>query len=174
MNHFATIFKNFGLLSVSDIISRIIGFILVVLFARYLGAEQFGIYSYVIVLTLLFGTLMDFGIPIITTRDLSHTKEKTKSYLVTGGILKLFLSALVVLLMLIVTWIINKPGGVNTLIYIASIWTIINSYERFFFSIFQAYETMKYESILVVMAKIGWLISLLVVIFYKLSLVSLF
>ena len=174
MNHFATIFKNFGLLSASDIISRILGFILIVLFARYLGAEQFGVYSYVIVLTLLFGTLMDFGMPIITTRDLSHEKEKTKDYLVTGGILKLFLSVIVVLLLLIVTWIINKPDEVNTLIYIASIWTVINSYERFFFSIFQAYEIMKYESILVVMAKIGWLISLLIVIFYKLDLSALF
>lgn len=174
MNHFTTIFKNFGLLSASDIVSRILGFILVVLFARYLGSEQFGIYSYVIVLTLLFGTLMDFGIPIITTRDLSHEKEKTKSYLVTGSILKIFLSAIVVLLMLITTWAINKPDEVNTLIYIAIIWTVINSYERFFFSIFQAYETMKYESILVVMAKIGWLISLLIVIFYNLSLRSLF
>ena len=59
MNTVQRIAKNTGVLLISQITSYIIGFFLIMYTARYLGAEGFGILSFALAFTGIFGVFSD-------------------------------------------------------------------------------------------------------------------
>ena len=53
--------KNTGVLLASQVVSYAIGFFFVMYTARYLGAEGFGVLSFALAFTGIFGVFSDFG-----------------------------------------------------------------------------------------------------------------
>lgn len=67
-----------------------VGLIVGVWVARYLGPEQYGIYSYAIAVAALFGMLGTLGLDSIVVRDLARDPGNKNSILGTAFFLKLF------------------------------------------------------------------------------------
>lgn len=174
MNIFKTIFKNTSWLVFSEVITKVIGLILTILIARYFGTDGFGIYSFVLAFAMLFTVLSDFGLATITTRDLSKDKKQTEKYINNISIIKIFLSMITLLLIITTIQFFNKTLEITFLVYLAGIWMVASSFEHFFFSIFRAYEKMKYEAIINILSKILWLIATIIVVILKLNLTILF
>jgi len=98
-----------------DKIFRIgLNFLLTILIARYLGAESFGLWNYVIAFVALFSILSSLGLDSIVTRDLIREDVLNDEVLgaafllkLAGGVLALFVSSISILFL--------RPGEPLTL-----------------------------------------------------------
>ena len=80
MNTVQRIAKNTGVLLVSQIASYIIGFFFVMYTARYLGAAGFGILSFALAFTGIFGVFSDLGLSTLTVREAARDKSLARKY----------------------------------------------------------------------------------------------
>ncbi len=169
-----TIIKNTFWLIGAQVVIKCIAFVLVILLARYLGVEEFGKYSFVITFIAFFGLIADFGLSTLTIRDIARDKDKIKDYLNIIASFKLILALITILLIFITIQFVAKTHDIKVLVYLASIWVVLNSFNQFFIAVFNAYEKMQYEAFIRITEKLIWLGLALIVIFNKMSIVTLF
>lgn len=129
-------------------------FLFYIFLARVLGKEEFGQYSFAYTFVVLWGFLMDWGFSTIITKRIARDK---------GNHLTLFhdlfakeLIASVIFLVLAVSSLIvlNIEAGLKVLIGLMLLGMVLDAYLKFFCGVYRAFETMEYESILVVIQKV--------------------
>jgi O-antigen/teichoic acid export membrane protein len=147
MNITQRILKNTLILSVSQIISYILVFFYTIYIARYLGAEGFGILSFAIAIAGIFFILTDLGMSTVTVRDVARDKSLGSKYIGNGLIIKLILSVVSFVLIALTTTILKYPPQTITVVYFIFLSTIIGSISTFIYSVFQAHESMEYQSV---------------------------
>lgn len=147
MNTVKRIAKNTSYLLVSQILVYLFGFFYIVYAARYLGTLEFGILSFALAFTSMFGFFVDLGLASITTRDLSRDKSLTKKYVNNIIFLKILLGILTfVLIMSLITFLGYSYMIIQVVLFLA-FYFILNSFSVFFYSVFQAYEKMEFQAI---------------------------
>jgi len=87
--HLLQILSNGGWLFLDKLIRMAGGLLVGVWVARYLGPEQFGLMSYALAITALFGSIAALGLPGIIVRDLLQKPEKAGVTLGTAFLLQL-------------------------------------------------------------------------------------
>lgn len=141
---FLKYFFNTGWLMVNQFTKLIVGLFIGIWVTRYLGPEQFGIYSYALSFSVLFKTLASLGLSRIVIRDLVRYEEKTDVILGTTYRLKLFGSfASILLLVLILAFLPNLESEVKMYIIIIVFGTAFTSLQVIDFY-FQAKVLSKY------------------------------
>ncbi|MBA7530506.1 hypothetical protein ES705_22714 [subsurface metagenome] len=75
MNTIQTIAKNTGALAISNVITSILGFFLLIYLARYLGEVGFGKYSFALSFTTLFVVFANLGMNNYIIRELARNKN---------------------------------------------------------------------------------------------------
>ena len=154
MNTIQTIAKNTGVLAISQVITSILGFFLLIYIARYLGEVGFGKYSFAISFTALFVIFADLGINQLIIRELARNKELTNEYLTNVSIIKLLLSFLAFGFIVLTINIMDYPRDTTYAVYLFGIYMILTSFAQTFRSIFQAFERMEYDAVVMVIEKI--------------------
>lgn len=101
--------------------------------ARYLGPEQFGLWSYAIAFTSLFSAFASFGIDSIVVRELVKNPERQNELLGTAFVLKL-IGGTLTLLIAIVAILLLRNGDTLTL------WMVAISAAGFIFQSFNVIE----------------------------------
>jgi O-antigen/teichoic acid export membrane protein len=86
---FMKYFYNTSWMFAEQILKMIAGVLVGIWVARYLGPEQFGIFSYVLAFTVIFSGIAKLGLDSIVVRDLVNQPEKRDIYLGTAFWLKL-------------------------------------------------------------------------------------
>lgn len=114
--------------------------------ARYLGPEQFGIYSYAIAFVALFGVIAKLGLDGIVVRDLVNHPEKRDTYLGTAFWLKLFGALLTLATLTIAVRFTGNDATTNLYVFIIASGLIFQSFEVVD-SYFQSRVLSKYVSI---------------------------
>ena len=142
-----TLIKNSFWLFVGEGFNKSLMFLLTVLIARYLGAIGYGKFSFAFSFIGLFVVIADFGLNILTIREIAHNKELVKKYLENITTLKIFLGLVTYILIVITTQFLGKDREIIGLVYLFGIYIIINSYNVFLRSISRAFERMEYETI---------------------------
>ncbi|MCR4336033.1 MAG: flippase, partial [archaeon] len=89
-----TIAKNTGLLLFANIFSKAIMFLIAIFIARSLSIEEFGFYSYALILGGVFLATSDLGVSTFVLREISKNYEKRNFFLASGINAKIVLSAL--------------------------------------------------------------------------------
>ncbi|HAS64371.1 MAG TPA: flippase, partial [Vibrio sp.] len=97
--------------------------------ARYLGPDRFGVFSYVMAFTSIFGGLAKLGLDGIVVRELINRPEKCDVYLGSAFWLKLLGSILVVLLVLIILPFTNNDSSTNFLVLIVVSGFVLQTFE---------------------------------------------
>ena len=154
MNTVQRIVKNISFTGISQIIITILGFVLIIYLARYLGEADFGQYNFALYFTSLFIPLADLGISQFMIRELARDKGIFDKFIVNALIIKVPLSIITLLLIGLFTYIMGYPQNVINLVYLFGIYTIFSSFVLTFKSIFQAYEKLEYTSLLVIIEKL--------------------
>ncbi|MDD5638422.1 MAG: flippase [Candidatus Pacebacteria bacterium] len=142
-----TIFKNTFWLMLAEGISKGLMFFLTILIARYLGAEGYGIFSFAFAFVALFAVLADFGLSTLTIREVAREKSLARKYIDNIATIKLILGIITFGLIVGIIQFLEKTPEVKTLVYLAGICVIIQSFTEFFQSIFRAFEKMQYEAL---------------------------
>ena len=142
-----TIFKNTIWLSVAEIISSILLFFFTVFVAKYLGAEKYGQLAFALSIATLFAVLVDFGLGILTIREVARDKALANKYLSSIFTLRVLLSVVFLILMFFVGLLSGKGSLVVCLVVLTSLYMVFNHLMQACNAIFRAFERMKYEAI---------------------------
>lgn len=143
-----TIAKNIFWLALSEIIPKAVVAVLAMITARYLGVEGFGKFSFAFSFALVFSVIVDFGFVPFTTREVARDESLAKKFLENISTVKVILSVVAFGAIFIVLGFLKKPSDVMVLVLFSAIWMIIQSFARFFQSIFRASEKMEYVAFL--------------------------
>lgn len=173
MNTVQRIAKNIGVLAISQVITSILGFVVLIYIARYLGEVEFGKYSFAVSFTALFIIFADLGISNLIIRELARNKELTNEYLTNVSVIKLLLSFLAFALIALTINLMGYPQDTTYAVYLFGIYMILTSFALAFKSIFQAYEKMEYTAAVMIIEKIILISLIFFVIFSGYGLIEL-
>lgn len=112
-----------------QIFRMVLGLLVGVWVARYLGPEQFGMFSYAIAFVSIFGSFAKLGLDGILVRDLVNTPQKRDVYLGTAFGLKI-IGALVAMFIVVTTTIFtSRDYSTNLYIFIIACGILFQSAE---------------------------------------------
>lgn len=154
MSTIQTIAKNTSVLAISQVITSILGFVLLIYIARYLGEVGFGKFNFAVSFTALFIIFADFGISNLIIRELARNKELTNGYLSNVSLIKLLLSFLAFGLIAVTINLMDYPQDTTYAVYLFGIYMILTSFALTYRSIFQAFEKMEYHAIVMIIEKL--------------------
>jgi O-antigen/teichoic acid export membrane protein len=154
MNTIKTIAKNTGVLAISQVITTILGFFLLIYITRYLGEVEYGKYCFAASFTALFIIFADLGISNLIIRELARNKELTNEYLTNVSIIKLILSFVAFGFIVLTINLMDYPEDTTYAVYLFGIYTILTSFALTFRAIFQAFERMEYDAVVMVIEKL--------------------
>jgi O-antigen/teichoic acid export membrane protein len=146
MSTFKSIGRNSLFLASSQIIEKILYFLMAILLARYLGKGDYGKLIYAIAFANLFTFFWDFGLGRLIIRDVAKNRSDasiTFSSKFKFQIISCFIGILVLSLYLI---LFEIRGLEVYLIFIFGISTALNYLSNSFRSIFIAFERAEYET----------------------------
>lgn len=148
------IIKNISALALGELVTRILGLVLVIYLARYLGETGFGRYSFAFAFTSLFLVVTDLGMNTIIIRDIAREKTLAGRYVGNILVLRGFLSLISFFLIAVVINLMGYPGETRLAVYIVGIYTIMTSFSQLTRSVFRAFEKMEYEALLNIMERL--------------------
>lgn len=97
--------------------------------ARYLGPQQFGLFSYVLAFTAIFGGIAKLGLGGILVRELVNHPEKRDTYLGTAFWLKVIGAFIVIGLMAAIVPFTSNDANTNLFIFIIAAGLVFQSFE---------------------------------------------
>ncbi len=147
MNTVKRIFKNTGILFTAQIINYILAFFYTIYLARYLGVADFGVLTFGISFTTIMGVTADLGLSILAVREIARDKSISSHYTGNLIVIKLILSSITMGLIVLFMNLFNYPSQTIQVVYLLAIWMLLTSFTQLFYSVFQAYEKMEYQSI---------------------------
>lgn len=130
-NHqgFIRYFKNTSWMIAEQCLRIIAGLFVGIWVARYLGPEQFGIFSYVLAFTAVFGGIAKLGLDGIIVRELVNHPEKIDTYLGTAFWLKVIGAIIVIGLMAGIVPFTSNNNQTNFFIFIITAGLVFQSFE---------------------------------------------
>jgi O-antigen/teichoic acid export membrane protein len=141
-----TIFKNTFWFYAGRGISNVSSFILMVYIARILGANEYGRFTFALAFVSLFGVLADLGISTILIREFAGSKEREHEFQSLLS-LKMFLGALMLMVVSIGSFFITADPGIRKMIWILALYMLINNgFLGMYYSFFQARQKMEYQA----------------------------
>lgn len=164
MESIKTIAHNTLFLTVGQIITIISTYLYTIYSARYLGAEGFGILSFAIAFTGVSCLIVDLGMNVLATREVSRNNLLAGKYIGNMIFVKIILSIFTLALTVIVINYLKYPSNVVQVVYLITLSTIFTSFSSTFTSIFQAFQKMKYISIGKIMSNVFMLTGTLIAI----------
>jgi len=140
--------KNTTVLLTSQVIVKMLHFVLVIFVARYLGAAAFGKYAFAISFTILFSVLADMGLNILITREIARDKSKADIYLGSALIIKSILALIAFAVIITSINLMHYPSDTIIVVYIATFALVFNTLASTFATVYQAFERMEYEAVI--------------------------
>lgn len=146
MNNFQKVFRNTSYLFISEIIIKILGVLWVVILARNLSVDNYGIYSVVVSFIAIFSFLPDMGVGIITIREIAKHKNKASTLLGEAFLLNSILAFLTIFVALFISYIFHVQEHI--LIFIALITLLFSTIRSIAVFYFDGMEKMQFSAIL--------------------------
>lgn len=125
---FMRYFKNTSWLFAEKILRMVVGLFVGIWIARYLGPEQFGLFSYAQSFVALFATFAILGLDSILVRELVKDERKRDVLLGTAFVLKLIGATIVLSLLAFAVSLQDNDNLTNSLIFIIASSTIFQSF----------------------------------------------
>lgn len=129
-------------------------FLFYIFLARVLGKEQFGQYSFAYTFVVLWGFLMDWGFSTIITKRIARDKGGGQSLFHDLFAKELIASVIFLVLAISSLIVLNIEAELKVLIGLMLLGMVLDAYLKFFCGVYRAFEAMKYESVLVVIQKV--------------------
>lgn len=132
----------------SQVTTKIIGLVWIILIARFLGDSGFGKLSFAMSFCAIFGILIEFGFSNLTTREVARDKSAAAKYLNNIVTIKVILSVVVGCLIFVSIWLLEYPHDTALVVYVVALSVIARSVASVPRSLFYAFERMEYPSII--------------------------
>ncbi len=142
-----TFLKNSFWLAAGNVVSRAMRAALIIVAARILQTEGYGIYSYALSLAGFFTIFSDIGLSSLLTRELSkHKNEDIAPYIATTFYIKIAFIVFSVAVTALLGPSFTKIAEVKVIIPIVALLTAFDSMRGFFYSITRSANQMEVEA----------------------------
>jgi O-antigen/teichoic acid export membrane protein len=142
-----TIAKSSVLLLVGQIVSLGIAAAYGIVLARYLGVTGFGLLSTAIAFTSVFTPFTSLGLSTLATREVARDKSLASKYLGNLIMIEIALASGTFCLIALAAYVLRYPQETVTLIYVLALSVVCAGFTGVFYSLFQAFERMEYQSL---------------------------
>lgn len=115
---------------------------------------------------------MDMGLGQLTVREVARDKSLTQKYVNNTTVMKLILSISTFILTVLIVYILPYTEQTRIVVYLITISFIFNAFSSIFYSIFQSYEKMEYQSVATILNSVVMLIGTLLAIYFKLDVMA--
>ena len=142
--------RSFLVLLCSQFFSKIAGYLYFLLAARYLGVENFGIYTYALAVVTILSVFIDYGFSTFSIREIAKDKEKAQLFLSNTILLRIGMAILGYSLILILTLLFEKKPIKNEVLLVINLYLFVRAFAESFDSLFFAFEKQTYKALLIV------------------------
>jgi O-antigen/teichoic acid export membrane protein len=146
--------KNTYFVGIGQISQKILAFALIPIAARYLGDSGFGKFSLASTLMFFIFLLNDLGINTYVTREVARNRDLSEKYFSNSLVIKMSLIAVNYALLLIFLRFANYSHDTNVAIIIFAGYGIATSVFQLSIGIYEAFEKMEYEAIILGVEKV--------------------
>lgn len=174
MENARTIAKNTLMVFFARGLNSIFGFTTTIVLARYLGIEEYGKFAYVYTLISFTVLIADLGGFQVITRELSREQGKAKSIISSAFVLRIFISALLLITIGILTYFMQSDSSIRTALYIVTIPQLIFSFNTIFVAVFTAHNRFGFDSLMQITSRGIEFLTILLVVYFKLGFIALF
>ncbi|MGZ7118670.1 MAG: flippase [Methanobacterium sp.] len=147
MNTTQKIFKNTGVLFLSQIFTFALAFFYTMYSARYLGAEGFGLISFALAFAGIIQIVTDMGLNTLLVREVARDKSVINKYLRNIATIKILLGIITILSCIMIIYIMGYGIEIILIVSLVTFYFIFTSFSYMFYSLFQAHHTMEFQSI---------------------------
>jgi O-antigen/teichoic acid export membrane protein len=154
MNTIQRIAKNTTALFAAQFVTAILGLVLSISIARSLGPVIFGEYSFALAFTALFVVFSDLGYNTLLIREVARDKSQASKYLNNLICMRALLSLVIFALIVITLNLMDYPADTKNVVYLFGSYTLVLSFSAVFKVTFRAFEKMKYEAGITILANI--------------------
>jgi len=119
------------------------------LLAQKLGKENFGVFRFAVVYAELFAIFSDFGLRVLSVRDIARERQLIVRYVNNIIPLKLALSVVAFLAMWSAINLMGQPAETKFIVYLVGVSVMLNSLVNFISAAFNGFERMEYETVIV-------------------------
>ena len=148
------IYKNTLYLTIAELTSKGLQFVVMLYAARILTKEDFGKFSFALALSLMAIIMADIGINTLLVREIARDKKNTGKYFFNSIFIKLVTSILTYILIILFLNLLNYPQETRYVVYAVWIFTIISTFTEMFYAVFRAHEMMFYDAFLKILRMI--------------------
>jgi len=139
--------RNTTLLLLSNVASFVIGFFFTMYVARHLGAAGFGVLSFGLAFTAIFGVFTDIGLQVLMIREIARDKALAQKYLGNVAVLKIVLSLLTFGLIALTINLMDYPFETINVVYLIGLSVVFSAFSSMFYGVFRAHERIEFESV---------------------------
>jgi len=147
MSNVQRIARNTTLLLLSNVASFVLGFFFTMYVARYLAAEGFGVLSFALAFTAIFGVLTDIGLQTLMIREITRDKSLAPKYLGNIAVLKVLLCSITYGLIALTAHLAHYPAETVRVVYLIGLSVVLGAFSTMFYGLFRAHERMEFEAL---------------------------
>lgn len=144
---YQSIFKNASYLIGAQLVARFIRVIYMIILARYLGAELYGIFQYTQNWYVSFTPLTLMGMGVLLSREVGKNKENGASIVGTTFLVRLLLAFVIGFLTMVVGYWLEPEAEIRTLIIVFSLLIVGRAMANWVREVFTAYECAQFHLI---------------------------
>lgn len=156
----------------AEVIALFMTFLFSVVFARYLGVQNYGVYTFAVAFVALFKVFTDLGLNTLLIREISRYKERTDYFFSNALVIEIFLSWIFVPLTAALAYYLGNEKETVIIILLFAIMQSIETIGWINLSTFNAYEHREYEGLVKIIGKFTAVTAGLIGIFLQLRLVE--
>jgi len=139
--------KNTTYLTIAAVGQKLLAFVYFMIIARTVGVEWTGKYFFALSFTTIFSIFVDFGLNHVLIREIAKDRTKIPKYLNNIFSAKLFMASASVIVAVIIINLMGYDSLTLTLVYLALIVMVADSFHLTFYGVFRGIKTLKYEAI---------------------------
>lgn len=155
-------------------LNSIFGFITTIVLARCLSIGEYGKFTYIYTLISFTVLVADLGGFQVITRELSRGQGNAKNIISSALILRIFISAFLLIFIGILTHFTQKDFTIKIAIYIVTIPQLIFALNTIFVAVFTANNRFGFDSLMQITSRIIEFLAIILVVYFNLGFIALF
>ncbi len=116
--------------------------------AQRLGPDGFGTYTLALTISTLLVSIIDFGSSLLVVRQVARNRTTAGAYLVNGGVLRGISTVVMVSVLGLVVYVVDKSSSVKIAILVSGLSAVFLSWTEFLLAFFNAFERMEFTALI--------------------------
>ena len=134
-------------LLISQAVNLLLTFFYMTCMARYLGPAGYGILTFALAFTSIFGVFTDFNLQLLIAREVARDEKAVSKYLANITVIKIILCIITYILLAAVINLMGYPWQTVQVVYLLGLSVLFTAFSQMFYAIFQSFQRLEFQAI---------------------------